>query len=161
MYNKLIDPSIKKQIIECFAKEVTTMICEDIKDDVFGLLVDDSSNVSLKEKLAVVVRYVDKLGVVKENFIGIVHVKYTSSSTLKQAILSLLANNQLSIDNVRGQGYDGTSNMRGKFNGLKALILRDNPLAHYIHCFAHQLQLVIVVVAKKNIPFLFLANEKI
>ncbi|XP_035836910.1 uncharacterized protein LOC118484907 [Helianthus annuus] len=40
--------------------------------------------------------------------------------------------------------------MRGEFNGLKALILKDNPSAHYIHCFAHQLQLVIVAIAKKH-----------
>ena len=40
--------------------------------------------------------------------------------------------------------------MRGEFNGLKAMILRDNPSAHYVHCFAHQLQLVIVAVAKKH-----------
>ena len=40
--------------------------------------------------------------------------------------------------------------MRGAFNGLKALILQDNDLAHYVHCFAHQLQLVIVGVAKKH-----------
>ena len=40
--------------------------------------------------------------------------------------------------------------MRGEFNGLRALIVRENNSAHYIHCFAHQLQLVIVVVAKKN-----------
>ncbi|XP_076956696.1 uncharacterized protein LOC143631974 [Bidens hawaiensis] len=148
--NKLTAPSIQKEIIECFAKEVTKMICEEIKDNVFWLLVDESSDVSLKEQMAVVVRYVDKLGIVKESFIGIAHVKDTSSSTLKQAIVSLLASNQLSIDQVRGQGYDGASNMRGEFNGLKALILKDNPSAHYIHCFAHQLQLVIVAVAKKH-----------
>ncbi|KAK1410977.1 hypothetical protein QVD17_37520 [Tagetes erecta] len=148
--NKLTSPTTQKEIIECFAKEVTKIICEEIKGDVFGLLVDESSDVSLKEQMAVVVRYVDKLGVVKESFIGIVHVTNTNSSTLKEAILSLLANNQLSIDQVRGQGYDGASNMRGKFNGLKSLILRDNPSAHYIHCFAHQLQLVIVAVAKKH-----------
>ncbi|XP_076938525.1 uncharacterized protein LOC143606743 [Bidens hawaiensis] len=100
--------------------------------------------------MAIVVRYVDKREVVKESLVGVAHVNNTSSATLKEAIVSLLSNNQLSIDQVRGQGYDGASNMRGKFNGLKALILRDNPSAHYIHCFAHQLQLVIVVVAKKH-----------
>ncbi|XP_076885023.1 uncharacterized protein LOC143534411 [Bidens hawaiensis] len=87
----------------------------------------ESSDVSLMDQMIVVVRYVDKLGVVKESFIGIGHVKDTSSSTLKQAIVSLLAS------------YDGTSNMRGEFNGLKALILKDNQSAHCIHCFAHQL----------------------
>ncbi|XP_035842123.1 zinc finger MYM-type protein 1-like [Helianthus annuus] len=148
--NKLTSPKIQKEIIECFSKEVTKSICAQIKDDVFGLLVDESSDVSLKEQMAVVVRYVDKLGVVRESFIGIVHVKDTASTTLKQAIDDLLVSNQLSIKQVRGQGYDGASNMRGEFNGLKALILKDNPSAHYIHCFAHQLQLVIVAVAKKH-----------
>ncbi|KAI3725286.1 hypothetical protein L1987_65069 [Smallanthus sonchifolius] len=148
--NKLTAPSIQKEIIDCFAKEVTKMICEEIKDDVFGLLVDESSDVSMMEQMVVVVRYVDKLGVVKESLIGIAHVKNTVASTLKEVVVSLLANNKLSIDQVRGQGYDGASNMRGEFNGLKVLILRDNSSAHYIHCFAHQLQLVIVAVEKKH-----------
>ncbi|XP_027120533.2 uncharacterized protein [Coffea arabica] len=70
---------------------------------------------------------------------------------LLDAIDSLFAQHGLSLSKLRGQGYDGASNMRGEFNGLKALILQENPYAMYIHCFAHQLQLVIVAVAKGNI----------
>ncbi|KAJ9183036.1 hypothetical protein P3X46_006955 [Hevea brasiliensis] len=44
----------------------------------------------------------------------------------------------------------GTSNMRGEFNGFKSLILKENSSAYYIHCFAHKLQLTLVVVAKKH-----------
>ncbi|XP_034229339.1 uncharacterized protein LOC117638313 [Prunus dulcis] len=51
---------------------------------------------------------------------------------------------------LRGQGYDGASNMRGKLNGLKTQILREYPQAYYVHCFAYQLQLVLVAVAKGN-----------
>ena len=40
--------------------------------------------------------------------------------------------------------------MKGEFNGLKTQILRENPCAYYIHCFAHQLQLALVAVAKGN-----------
>ncbi|XP_076886923.1 uncharacterized protein LOC143536928 [Bidens hawaiensis] len=47
--NKLTAPSIQKEIIDCFAKEVTKKLCEEIKDDVFGLLTDESSDVSQKE----------------------------------------------------------------------------------------------------------------
>ncbi|QHO38993.1 Zinc finger MYM-type protein [Arachis hypogaea] len=36
-----------------------------------------------------------------------------------------------------GQGYDGASNMRGEWNGLQALFLKDSPQAYYVHCFAH------------------------
>jgi hypothetical protein len=38
--------------------------------------------------------------------------------------------------------------MRGEFNGLQKLIQDENPYAFYIHCFAHQLQLVVVTVSK-------------
>jgi hypothetical protein len=50
----------------------------------------------------------------------------------------------LSISRLRGQGYDGASNMRGEFHGLQRRILDENPYAFYIHCFAHQSQLVVV-----------------
>jgi len=42
------------------------------------------------------------------------------------------------------------SNMRGAFNGLESLIMRENSSAYYVHCFAHQLQLVVVAVARKH-----------
>jgi hypothetical protein len=77
-------------------------------------------------------------------------VQETSASCLKSNIDNLFAKYGLSIKQIRGQGYDGASNMRGEFNGLRALIMRENSSAYYIHCFAHQLQLVIVAVAKKN-----------
>ena len=40
--------------------------------------------------------------------------------------------------------------MHGEFKGLKALVLQDNSSAYYIHCFAHQLQLVVVAIAKNH-----------
>ena len=51
---------------------------------------------------------------------------------------------------LHGQGYDGVSNMQGDINGLKTLILKENKSAFYVHCFAHQLQLTLVVVVAKN-----------
>jgi hypothetical protein len=38
--------------------------------------------------------------------------------------------------------------MRGGIKGLKTLFLKDSPSAYYIHYFAHQLQLVLVGIAK-------------
>jgi hypothetical protein len=43
---------------------------------------------------------------------------------------------------IRGQRYDGASNMKGDIKGLKTLIMQESPSAYYIHCFAHQLQLL-------------------
>jgi hypothetical protein len=43
--------------------------------------------------------------------------------------------------------------MRDELNELKTLILNDNLSAYYIRCFAHQLQLTLVVVTKNHIQF--------
>ena len=40
--------------------------------------------------------------------------------------------------------------MKGSAHGLKKLIMDESPSAYYVHCFAHQLQLTLVVVAKES-----------
>jgi hypothetical protein len=41
--------------------------------------------------------------------------------------------------------------MKSEIKGLKTFIMKESPSSYYIHCFAHQLQLVlIIVVAKEN-----------
>ncbi|CAN6697398.1 unnamed protein product [Malus baccata var. baccata] len=92
---------------------------------------------STKEQMAVVLRYVNKKGESSEN-------------SLEEAIERLFATTNLSMSKLQGQCYDGASNMRGELNGLKTNILNKYPQAFYIHCFAHQLQLALVFVAKEN-----------
>ncbi|XP_066320137.1 uncharacterized protein [Miscanthus floridulus] len=61
----------------------------------------------------------------------------TTSSSLKEAIQSLLVSHGLTITQIRGQGYDGASNIKGEIKGLKTLIMKESPSAYYVHCFAH------------------------
>ncbi|XP_041995755.1 zinc finger MYM-type protein 1-like [Salvia splendens] len=144
----MTSPRIQKELANACASEVTLAIVKDIGDRVFTILVDEARDVSLKEQMGVVLRYVISEGYVIERFLGIVHVTDTCSRSLKNAINALLSKHNLSLSRVRGQGYDGASNMRGEFNGLKSLILQENPYVMYFHCFSHQLELIIVVVTK-------------
>ena len=49
----------------------------------------------------------------------------------------------LSIDDCRGQAYDGAGSVAGHINGLSAHILKFNPKALYTHCYSHRLNLSI------------------
>lgn len=149
--NQMVSPPIQKDIVHCFSEEVVNSIIQEIDHGVFALMVDESADISNKEQMAIVFRFVDKCGLVKERFVGLIHVKETSSLSLKSGIDSLFAKYRLSLTNVRGQGYDGAGNMRGLHNGLRALISKESSSAYYVHCFAHQLQLVVVAVAKKQL----------
>ncbi|XP_042465839.1 zinc finger MYM-type protein 1-like [Zingiber officinale] len=148
--NQMKSPTVQKDLTQACAAEVTNVILNDIKDNIFSLMVDECRDISVKEQMGVVLRYVNKYGCVIERFLAIVHVSDTSAISLKKAIDELFAKHKLSLSRLRGQGYDGASNMRGEYNGLKALILKENSYARYVHCFAHQLQLVVVAVAKSN-----------
>ncbi|WVZ55239.1 hypothetical protein U9M48_005925 [Paspalum notatum var. saurae] len=146
----LTSPKIQKQIIECCALETRKKIIEELGEEYYAILADESSDISHKERLALCLRFVDRLGKPCEHFIGVVHVDDTTSLSLKKAIESKLVSHGLTMTQIRGQGYDGASNMKGEIRGLKTLIMQILPSAYYIHCFAHQLQLVLVAVAKEN-----------
>ncbi|CAN1158049.1 Zinc finger MYM-type protein 1 [Linum perenne] len=147
---QMTSPDIQKDIVHALAIETTKLITTDIGDNFFAILADESRDVSVKEQMGVVLRYVDGKGCVIERFLGISHVRDTKAMSLKTAIESMLMKNGLSISRVRGQGYDGASNMKREINGLKTLILEESPSAYYIHCFAHRLQLTLVVVAQNH-----------
>ncbi|KAL7602548.1 hypothetical protein Lser_V15G25506 [Lactuca serriola] len=148
---QVTSPSIQKDIIHACAKETTKHIIREVGEDYFAILVDESADVTHNEQISLCLRYVDKKGDIVERFLGVVHVVDTTALSLKKAIYSLLAEYSLSPSKIRGQGYDEASNMKGESNGLNTLILKETTFAYYVHCFAHQLQLTLVVVSKKSI----------
>jgi len=84
-------PEIQKQIIQCCAIETRKKIIEELGDEPYVILADESSDISHKEQLALCLCYVDKSGRPCEHFIGVVHVDDTTSLSLKDAIEALLA----------------------------------------------------------------------
>ncbi|GJV86939.1 zinc finger MYM-type protein 1-like protein [Tanacetum coccineum] len=78
--------------------------------------------------MALVLRYVDKLGIVKERFAGVVHVDDTSSATLKASIDTLFAPNGA---HFRGHKFivEGSSNKRSKYIGSRFMLKMDEACA--------------------------------
>ncbi|CAN0861226.1 Zinc finger MYM-type protein 1, partial [Linum grandiflorum] len=146
--HQLTSPKIQKDIVHVLAVETSKLITMDIGDDLFTILADESRDVSVKEQMSAVLWYVNGNECVMERFLGISHVSDTKTVSLKNIIESMLTKHGLSISRVRGQGYDGASNMKGEINGLKTLILEESPSTYYVHYFAHRLQLALVAVTQ-------------
>ncbi|XP_076948598.1 uncharacterized protein LOC143620908 [Bidens hawaiensis] len=94
--NQMTAPSIQKEICNYFAAEVLKKIFDELGDDVFSILVDESRDVSEKEQM---------------QFVGLVHVMETTVLSLKKANDELFAHYNVSLSRIRDQGYDGASNM--------------------------------------------------
>ncbi|KAH9752532.1 hypothetical protein KPL71_014733 [Citrus sinensis] len=109
--NMLTAPSIQKDIVRACSIETTNAIFRDVGDALFYVLIDESRDASMKEQMSVVLRYVDKNEFVIERFIGLKHVTSTTAISLKEALDQLFSKHGLSISRLRGQGYDGASNM--------------------------------------------------
>ncbi|CAN1168549.1 Zinc finger MYM-type protein 1 [Linum perenne] len=136
---KYTSPLIQKELLAIMANRVRCAIREEVGDASFSMLVDEAQDAAGREQMAIILRFVNS-------------VVNTTSATLKEVICGMLSEHNLPIQKLRGQGYDGSSNMSGQYNGLKALFLQDCPYAYFVHCFAHRLQLTLVAAAKNCGP---------
>ncbi|XP_022883733.1 zinc finger MYM-type protein 1-like [Olea europaea var. sylvestris] len=98
------------------AIETINVIVKDVGNSLFSIIVDESCDVSMKEQMSIVLRYVDNSGHVNECFIGIEHVTSTTTLSLKATIDKVFSRYNLSMSRLRGQGYDGASNMQDVIN---------------------------------------------
>ncbi|XP_047308075.1 zinc finger MYM-type protein 1-like [Impatiens glandulifera] len=156
---KYTSPDIQKDVLNVIVNQVRTKIRQEIGDAKFFILVDEARDASNKEQMALVLRFVDIDGFLREWFFTIVNVHNTTAATLKKEISDTLGRYDLHIHNMRGQGYDGASNMRRSWNGLQALFLKDCSCAYYVHCFAHWLQLALIAVAEKEMEARYISSR--
>ena len=83
-----------------------------------------------------------------EKFLGFYEIPDIKSATIVAVIKDILARYRLSLDALRGQCYDGESNMLGKSSGVAVQLQAIQPRAPYTHCHAHSLSLSVKDVTK-------------
>ena len=149
----MTSPQIQNEILEMFGQCVVRSICRQIKQaDSFAVIVDGTQDVSRREQTSICVRYVDIDLCPHEEFLGFYEPPETTGEVLAKCILDVLLRCQLPLSALRGQTYDGASNMSGKFKGCQALIREKQPLALYVHCGAHCTNLVSQSVCEAVVP---------
>jgi len=82
----MTSPDIQKEIANACSKETVKAILEELDNEYFSILVDESRDVSCKQQMALILRFVDKRGFVMERLVGLVHVTDIRSLALKESI---------------------------------------------------------------------------
>ena len=138
--------TIQNEIIDCCGHHIRQIIINEVKEATyFSVLADEAQDVSNEEQTPLVLRFVDKNGNICEEFIKFILCdEGVSGAAISKSITTEIRSFGLDMQNCRRQGYDGAGNMAGKYQGTAARIQREYPLALYVHCASHRLNLCIV-----------------
>ena len=112
----------------------------------FTLVADEVTDISNREQLSLVVRYVNEDdSQICEDFITFLECESgVSGQAIADMMVSFLKPHGLNPANLCGQAYDGAGIMSGKTNGAVALIISQYPLALFVPCASHRLNLAVV-----------------
>ena len=136
--------TIQNELIECIGEHIRDGIIGEIKKaKYYSLLCDEVTDVSMKEQLSIVIWFVDSNCDIKEEFLDFVYTDRTTGAVLASKLMETLIKYGIDLQDCRGQGYDGASNMSCT-GGVQGRLLAENSKAVYMHCNSHILNLCIV-----------------
>ena len=150
---KYLSPVIQNELIQILSSAVHNDIVAELKEAGFySIITDTTQDLSKVDQLSQIFRYVvihkDENGEpnkveIKEAFLGFENVHDHSASGISDKTVELIEKKGLSLRMCRGQGYDGASVMSGIYSGVQRRISDKEPNAVYVHCAAHNLNLVL------------------
>ena len=136
--------TIQNEIIDVTCTLIRKHIIERVKKCRFySVIADKVTDAANREQLSLVIRYFDpksKTAAERLLHFSACHLGVTGHA-IAETTSDLLQKNHLDPKRLRGQGYDGASNMAEKVKGAAAIITSKHPLALYFHCAYHQLNL--------------------
>ena len=114
-----LSPEIQRQIQRQLPRAVVRDVAAEVTEArSFALIVDETTDITGLEQMSVCLRYVSETFEVHEAFVGLYQTDTTTGERLASLIMDALQRLQLPISALRGQCYDGASNMSGEFRGM-------------------------------------------
>ena len=114
---------IQNELIQLLAREIKSTIARRIKEaKYFSVILDCTPDISHEEQMSLVIRCGDVSTsqiMVKEFFLECLKVDDTSGIKFFSELQEVLVRLQLDIGDLRGQGYDNGSNMKGEKKGVQ------------------------------------------
>jgi hypothetical protein len=142
---KYVSHEIQNELIQICGGQILSSVLDACrKARFFSVIMDETTDISVREQVSLVLLYVDSDTKRRENFVGFQETFDTTGDTLYQLLCEKLVAFGLDKKNVVGLGFDGAANMAGKFKGVQARFSAHVPDAQYVHCRAHCLNLAIM-----------------
>ncbi|XP_076030426.1 zinc finger MYM-type protein 1-like [Oratosquilla oratoria] len=143
--------TIQNDLIQAIGNVISDEIRSEVdKAPFMSVQADETTDCAMHAQLSIIIRYVyeDKIC---ERFLGFYEISDDKSATrLADVIATALNSFNDATDKLVSQTYDGAAVMAGTLNGVQSK-LRDKGFkhAHFIHCYAHKLNLVLSKSAEK------------
>jgi hypothetical protein len=110
----------------------------------FAVLADETIVIAKIEQMSLCLRCVDEETYqVREDFLEFISVVDLTGRTLATSIIDCLKRNGICIEFMVGQGYDGAAAMMSDICGVHTFVKKECPLALYVHCSVHVLNLAL------------------
>lgn len=138
-----LSSDIQNDLIHSIASVLRDHIRLEInKAQFLSVMIDETPDVSHREQLTVIFRYLSETGI-EERFLGFYDVSGSrTAEVLSNQLLEILDQYQCRHKLV-GQSYDGAAVMSGEHGGVQAKIRDACPMAMFVPCYAHILNLVL------------------
>ena len=150
MGHKYNHHDVQNELLNIMGAQVLREKLATIRDrKFFSIMADEGTDISNLEQLSFCARTVDDDLNVDEDFLGFYEIDNIKSETVVKAIKDILMRCSLSLDDCRGQTYDGASNMIGKHSGVSTKISEEQPKAIATHCQGHSLSLAVKSLTKE------------
>lgn len=140
------------EMLEAINDIITEDVDNKLRDSKFiGIIVDESTDVSVHKKLAIYARVVLK-GKPQVLYLDCVNIEDGRAATIVKEVEFLCAQKGLDTARIISLSSDGASVMMGKNNGVGAIWKRAHqPRLIHVHCVAHRLALA-AASACRDIP---------
>lgn len=122
---------------------VRNRVQEKKNNNFFAIILDKTSDICNLEQVSLSFQFVSDNLDLTECFLRFYETSCTKAEQLYVIVTDILQRFSLPLEKCRGQCYKGTSNVSGKITGLQTRIREEEGRAVFVHCLAHNLNLVV------------------
>lgn len=138
------------KLLKTFQEESEEELSSILQEKRFSVIIDETTDLSVKKCLAILVRYTDVSNkTVRDRLLALAEVSDLTAEGILNKILEVIQKLSIPLENLIGFAADNASVMMGKFKGVQARLKEVNPNIFVIGCICHSISLCSSAAARK------------